>query len=218
MSMASWRFKVFISLVGSVGLGLTVINSFNYLESFSYFTTQSNALATVFFVCLVLFGRRFIPLEHRVVTVLKGSLTLALLVTMLVYHLVLRPILAELYAEYVVFGPQDLIVHYVMPLLVLLDFGLFDVRGRLRHTDPLWFLLFPVLYVLYIAIYGAFGGRFAINGIMSRYPYFFLDVETYGIATVVFWSTLVLMVFLLLGVAIYWFDRGLAKRQVNRST
>ena len=218
MSKASWRFKVLISFVGLVGVGLTIINSFNYLESFSYFTTQSNTLATVFFISLVVFGGRQIPIDHRIVTILKGTLTLGLLVTMLVYHLVLRPILAELYVEYVVFGPQDLIVHYVMPLLVLLDFGFFDVRGRLRHTDPLWFLLFPVLYVLYIAIYGALGGRFAINGIMSRYPYFFLDVETYGIVTVIFWSTLVLVVFFLLGVALYWFDRGLAKRQVNRST
>ena len=217
MTKASWRFKLLVSVVGVVGIGLTVMNSFNLLESFSYFTTQSNALATVFFVGLVFFGGRHMPMDHRVVTILKGTITLALLVTMLVYHLVLRPILAELYVDYVVFGPQDIIVHYAMPLLVLLDFGLFDIRGRMRPIDPVWFLCFPVVYVVYVMFYGAVGGRFAINGIMSRYPYFFLDVETYGIFTVIFWSALILLIFFLLGVALYWFDRGLAKRSTRKS-
>ncbi|TVP94932.1 MAG: hypothetical protein EA374_05475 [Acholeplasmatales bacterium] len=212
MTKASWRFKGFVAVVGGLGMVLTIANSFNLLESFSYFTTQMNALATVLFACLAWFGMRGVTIDCRVLTVFKGAMTLALLVTMLVYHLVLRPVLSELYVDYAVWGVQDLIVHYAMPLLVLLDWGLFDVRGTVRRTDPLWFLLVPLTYVLYVIVYGALGGRFATQDIMARVPYFFLDVETYGLGTVVFWSALVLLVFFLLGVALYWFDRGMDRR------
>ncbi|RDS80217.1 hypothetical protein DWU98_15020 [Dyella monticola] len=67
----------------------------------------------------------------------------------------------------------DVLMHYVVPVLVLV-YSLIAIRGRaLSWNAPLWWSLYPVLYFVYVLVRGA---------LMGRYPYAFIDVSQLGYA------------------------------------
>jgi hypothetical protein len=82
--------------------------------------------------------------------------------------------------EYDVLGYSDLLVHYVVPLMMLLDFVLFDCPIALKKTTPLKWIAIPGIYWVYTVIYALLGGRYVIGESVSRYPYFFMDFEELG--------------------------------------
>ena len=67
------------------------------------------------------------------------------------------------------------VLHYVMPVVVLLDWVLDRPRPPLPFTRALLVLIYPVAWVVYSLVRGA---------IVDWYPYPFLDVETKGYAEV----------------------------------
>ncbi len=67
--------------------------------------------------------------------------------------------------------------------------------------------LFTPLLVIFDYI--NFGGNF-LGG--SKYPYFFLDIEKYGISGVIGNLTFVYILFLLYGYLVYFIDKKLGKK------
>ena len=65
----------------------------------------------------------------------------------------------------------DVALHYVVPVLFLLYWGLAVPKGGLRFADiPKW-LLYPLGYMVYVLIRGALTGL---------YPYYFIDASVLG--------------------------------------
>ncbi len=69
----------------------------------------------------------------------------------------------------------NILLHYVMPPLYLLDWILFVPKRRLIFRQSLYWTIFPLLYAAYVLLHGAFSGY---------YPYPFLDVSSFGYAQV----------------------------------
>jgi hypothetical protein len=65
----------------------------------------------------------------------------------------------------------DIILHYVMPPLFVLDWALFVDKRDLSWTLPLHSFVLPAVYLLWTALHGAFAGF---------YPYPFLNVNRIG--------------------------------------
>ncbi len=55
---------------------------------------------------------------------------------MTVYHFFLAPVIFEM-VGYKPFSPNDIIVHYAIPLMVILDWLLFDPKPTYGPADPL---------------------------------------------------------------------------------
>lgn len=121
-------------------------------EVFSYFTILSVLLALAYFSALVITS-----LSQRAaadnagaglapaLTHFKGGVTLAVTITMTVYHFLLAPMIFEM-VGYQPFTANDIIVHYAIPLLVILDWLLFDPKPAYRRADPLggWASRWPI--------------------------------------------------------------------------
>lgn len=175
-----------------------------------FYTIQSNALCFLFF--LILAFKNIAELKSKGIRGttklsphLKGAVTMTIAVTGLVYHFVLAPMFLSSSANYHLFSWQNILVHYFVPIAVILDWLIFDEKWNFRWFDPLLWILIPVAYFLFIIIRAKTGG--VIEIVKSHYPYFFIDVDLLGWINVLKNAGLLVLGFLLLGYIIYWIDR-----------
>ena len=67
----------------------------------------------------------------------------------------------------------DVLMHYIVPILVVIYSGT-ALRGHaLRWTAPLWWSLYPLIYFVYVLVRGV---------LFDHYPYGFIDVSQLGYA------------------------------------
>ena len=166
-------------------LYLTAGSIANFL---SYFTVLCNLLVAVSLTVLILMpsakaGRFFSTLS------VQTAIALYIFIVGLVYNLVLRGIWAPTGWQLVV----DNLLHVVVPLLYVLYWALFRPKGSLQWRDGLYWLLFPLAYLLYSLIRGP---------LVQWYPYPFLDVAKLGYEKVLINILLMLALFLAAGLAL----------------
>jgi hypothetical protein len=177
------------------GVVLTAAGPATVTGLLPFFTIQSN-VAYGIFAAWAAFRDRATP------AVLKGAVTLYVAITGLVYHLVLtNP------ASGFAVGPvqRDLpeaignqLLHTVVPLLAVLDWLLFDERGRFRWRYALYWLAFPLGYLAFALLRGL---------VVDRYPYPFINVNDLGYDGVSISSVGFAVAFWLLGLAFVAIDR-----------
>jgi len=84
----------------------------------------------------------------------------------------------------------DVILHYVIPILFVIDWLFLVPKETLKAKDAAVWLAFPVVYLVWTFIHGAYS---------SFYPYPFLNVNELGLARVLLNEAGLLIVFLVLG-------------------
>jgi hypothetical protein len=168
-------------------LGGFVIGNF-----FSFFTIESNLLAVIIlFVTglMALFGRSSVGLTY-----LRGATTLYMTTTGIIYVLLLSGMEAALQTT---IPWVNLVLHYILPAVVLLDW-LISYKRPVRYRAALWWLSFPALYLIYSLIRGHMAGW---------YPYPFLNVTRRGYLAVMITSCFVLVFLLGLIAVLCWISR-----------
>ncbi len=158
-----------------------------------YYTVQSNLL------CLVFWGYALIR-RGKVSPRLQGAVTLAILLTCVVYNFVLVPAFFAMGTNYSPYSLSDLLVHTFTPLLMLLDSLLFMDKGKIKRCDPLLWTVIPYAY-------------FAFTLIIGFYPYFFSDPTKNTVPQLIFNLALVTVAFVGAGYALYFVDKRLAGRK-----
>lgn len=184
-------------------------------EVFSYFTILSVLLALTYFSALVITSRGKRSAAENVGVGLapalahfKGGVTLAVTITMTVYHFLLARVIFEM-VGYKPFSPNDIIVHYAIPLMVILDWLLFDPKPTYGPADPLKWLGIPLVYFIFAVLRAQLGGE--LRGVNSRYPYFFIDIDALGIGPVLLNVLLLSIGFLFIGYVLFGVDRYLGQ-------
>ena len=172
------------------------------LEALKYYTNLSNALVLVMLsaqivLCLINL-RRAEPL--CIPAVLKGGVVTAILITFLTYWGVLNNFLPPN-------SFHDATVHYLVPLLTLAEFLLFEPHCRLRLWHPLAWLAPPVAYYGFVVVMRLNDQYF--DG--KEYPYFFMDINAEGWQLVLTVSLALLAVFLICGYLLWLTDRLLGR-------
>lgn len=137
-------------------------------DYFSYFTVLTNTL-----VALVLTVPMFAPaspaarwLAHPCVSAMTAS---AIIVVGLAYHFLLSAINDPVGVEYA----TDLGLHYFVPTLFTLYWVLHAPKAGLRYAHVPAFGIYPAAYFAYLMLRGA---------MIGKYPYFFVDASTIGVA------------------------------------
>ena len=137
------------------------------LNFFSYFTILTNVLMMVAMLLPAILpnsaaGR--VLADPRV----RGGVTLYAAVVGLVYHFLLHA----------TWDPQgwlllaNVLLHYVMPTAMVLDWLMFTPKGRLAPGHALAWLAFPLIY----------GGWTLAHGLtMGWWPYWFINVDALGV-------------------------------------
>ena len=159
----------------------------------SFFTIQSNVLSLIVAAQLARNPQR----DGRLWRVVRLDALLGIAVTGIVYATVLAPIHEPK-------GWQETstnaVVHYVMPIGIVLGWLLFGPRPRIELRIVGLALGWPLAWLWYTLVRGA---------IWHWYPYPFLHVPTHGYLRVIVNSVLVTIVLALVATLFYQLDRRL---------
>lgn len=163
-------FAVLTLVAMGVQLHQSVLNGGSIVNFFSFFTIESNLIAAFVFV---LSGVALLQdKQDDKLALLRGATALYMTTTGIVYVLLLSGLEASLQTAV----PWiNAVVHYIMPAVVFLDWFICLPQQRVRFVRALWWLVFPVCYVIYSLIRGP---------LAHWYPYPFLDPRAHGYAMV----------------------------------
>ena len=97
------------------------------------------------------------------------------------------------------------------------DWFLFRERGKVKWYYPIASAGFPLAYMTFIFIQAAilkFDTSILIPGTNTPliYPYFFVNLETQGVAGVAKWAVLMFVAFMIVGFVFYGIDRILKRK------
>ncbi|MCI0599228.1 MAG: Pr6Pr family membrane protein [Beijerinckiaceae bacterium] len=173
----------------------------NIIRYFSYFTIETNLIIAL---ALTMLCAR--PRAAHFLT--RPSVTSALVVYIIVVGAVYAVLLRHLWHPAGLQFFADIVLHDAISFLYPLYWLIFLPKGGLRWNDPFWWLVYPALYFVYSMIRAA---------ILDTYPYPFLDVSQLGLAMVLVNAALLLVVFLVLGLALVAIDRALSSDSHGRS-
>lgn len=152
----------------------------------SYYTNLSNIVVLIF-QALVLVSL-FLPESEFYAAMQNGILHFCImnviLVTFLVYHYILYPAiiikqeaLTDAEKEAGRRTPNNICVHYIVPLCSVLYWLLFADKDIPFLSTVIW-LLIPTVYFIYILIRAVL--KINIYGKNTPYPYFFIDKNLIG--------------------------------------
>ncbi len=201
----SFIFKLFTFSLTVYGLYLTLKDTPLIGEVLSYFTTLVNVLTGLMYVFFIL-DLVLNQGQNRLLRYFKQSLIVYLMLTLLVYSFVLIPYILANDVHYEIWSIKDLIIHYAVPLMVILDYVFFEKKGELKSFYLGMNLFHLGFYVLYLSFYIALGGRFHLNHVETIYPYFFLDVATIGITNFSLIAITIFLSVIFLGWLVYTID------------
>ncbi|MBX7258140.1 MAG: Pr6Pr family membrane protein [Candidatus Hydrogenedentes bacterium] len=227
MRVAIGSFRFLVAVIAIAGVLLQVLKSSTPLRPFVTFTIQSNLLVAA---CFAVAAWRTFRDRPSVAPLLKGAVTVYILITALVYKFILAgkpndfppPPQAPVYEvqanydssqalrsdEWPV-NPQrkpyslpSKLLHIVVPIMAVADWLLFDARRRYRWRYAVIWIAYPVVYLIFVLSRGVlFPG--------TKYPYPFLDVARIGYHGVASNGAIYGLAFVLLGLAIVAIDRTL---------
>lgn len=162
---------------------------FNPVNYFSYFTILSNL-----FLALVLLITASSNKMFQRATSVRGAAALYMTITGIVYFVLLRGLEESLQTP---IPWVNTVLHYVMPLVGLLDWLLVRSTVRLSRNQLVSWLLFPLLYLIYSLVRGHLTGF---------YPYPFLNVSKQGPLIVTVICLIIMFAFITVGSLLRWLN------------
>lgn len=165
------------------------------MKFFDYFTILSNLLVATVFTTVG--AQRYADgfFAHPKV---KTGVGVYIFITGIVYFFILR----HTWSPTGLWWLADVMLHYVMPGLYLIEWLCFTPKGYLRWRDALRWLLFPLGFAAWALFWGA---------VFGFYPYPFIDVTRLGYPQVLMNSTFMAIGFLVVGLLLVAIDRWLGK-------
>lgn len=171
-----------ISIIFSTGL---LDNNFN-TSIFIMFTTISNILCVIYYLINIITKKTY-PFFY-------GLIIMSITLTFLVAEFVLK-----MSFSFASFSSLSFLgLHYLVPIMTIVDYLLFAKKGKFKKTYPLMWLVFPLAY-------------FIICLITKTYTYPFIDVNNLGISKVITNSLIIAIFFIIIGYILYFLDHTLAK-------
>lgn len=156
--------RMFFGALTLVAVGAQLVihiqHNFSVLNFFSYFTNLSNIFASIVFIV----GAVYL-LEHREPTpaedIIRGASVVAMAIVGIVFSALLQDTDLGTLAPWV-----NVVVHYIMPIAVVVDWLYQSPKSRLSLKQLPYWLIYPLLYLVYTLIRGP---------IAKFYPYPFLN-------------------------------------------
>ena len=141
---------------------------------------------------------------------------MAITITFLIYHFLLSASDFAMPEPYKGHFISSILLHYIIPIMTIFDFIIFDKRGIYTKKDPFTWLLIPSAYFIFSIIRAYLGEPFSGG---SRYPYFFIDIDKYGLGLVLINTVLLAIGFLIIAYSIYFIDnKFLTSSNKNKGT
>lgn len=215
-------FKIFFLLVCGYGLCLhiSLVNVDYNIRMFSYFTVLSNSfcfiMTLIFIIKEVKYKIKNTSVNRNVLlssvytqryAFFKGMSLMAILITFLIYHfMVAKYKYPLLYNNILTLPTSDLIAHYTVPLLYILDWLLFQPKNLNTIKSPIYWTSYPLVYLATIMFRAFFLPRESIL-YLKKFPYFFLDIRVLGIRKFIIFMVLILTAIITVGYTILFIEK-----------
>ena len=206
----------FVGCVASLGIFDNIKNI--RWDFYVHFTNISN------FFCLGIMLTALIQTVKKkedsfvtAVPLLKFIGMLGILLTFLVFNIMLAG--AEGRDPQANWRIGSLTFHVILPIMYVVDWFLFYERGKSKWCYPVQSIAFPLAYAAFLlvqAIILGFDSSILIPTSTTPliYPYFFVNIDTQGVAGVLMWIAILAVVFVAVGYLFYWID-NLGKKNKN---
>jgi hypothetical protein len=172
-------------ITGIIGLTVQFIRVSNRVSMFYYYTILTNILCITIglFLC---FNEKI--KENKLITIIRFLLGPAIIIVFFVSHFFLKNT-SEVYGSIKNIWQliTDLCLHYIVPIIYVVDWILFFPKDKTTWKLPLISLFWPIIYCIFVYIRAFFGSEFYTGYGMSKYPYIFLDIDKIGILSVCLW-------------------------------
>lgn len=180
-----------ITLTKKMSEGFSLIYSLNHY--LSYFTIIINLALATFLFCYSIYPHSKITSWFKKAAI-NGAMCVYILIVGIIFYALLYKDLHLSAIEFIVSHIQ----HAFMPVAYLY-FWYSELRdSSLRYWDGVRWLIVPFVYFIYLMVRGQ---------IVGKYPYFFVDIEKFGIPKVAMFAAAILMFFLLVGSLLIFVDR-----------
>lgn len=165
-----------ISLIASV-YGLIITSITTGLMVFTYYTTLSNVAVDVALLLFIIADIKYLTTGKNVKTngmyTVKYVMTVVISLTFLIYMCILAPFNKDgFFAAYFNNYAGSFGVHFLGPVLAILDFILFDYNFKSSIKHVFAAIVPPLVYVVLVVILSSFGMRWSGN---MHAPYNFLN-------------------------------------------
>ena len=174
------------------------------INTLSYFTILTNLIVAIVSTASALRGASNTSDTFLTRPSTMSAVTVYIFIVGLTYSLLLRSIWDPTGLSLVL----DVALHDITPILYVLFWLFFVPKGTLRWSQPLYWLIYPLLYVLYSLVRGAITGR---------YPYYFVDVTLLGYPKALLNTVLLLIGFWIVGLIAVAIDRFAGRSHLNRT-
>lgn len=198
-------YKIIIVIACGFGIYLN-FKAFTVGGAIIYYTVQSNVMCFIFYLVTVILKLTGKLKKNSIYYILKGMVTMAITITMVVFQFVITDSGMEAYV-----GNElaSIMAHLVVPLLVMSDYVIFGEKGNLKKNYPFIWSATLVFYVIFDFVYVALGGRF---GDGSIYPYLYMNIEVNGLLKVIISCITIFILFIGYGTIIQTIDQKLGKK------
>jgi len=134
----------------------------------------------------------------------KSAIALYIAIVGIVYNLALRQLWNPEGFQLV----ADVILHTAIPIMYVVYWFIFVPKGELNWTNPLSWLIYPLLYFSYTLIQGA---------LSNQYSYPFLDVSRLGYLSVLFNAVMLTDGFFVLGEIFVGIDKLMSRTPIQNA-
>ena len=209
LSMATKVIIIGLSLIGLYCVSGLTQGKFR-IETLIYFTNLSIVFCILYYPLALLIpggGGNIIigNIVFNIMGYLNGAVVLCVTVTMSVYNFALVPHIRKNNATYKLFSFSDIIVHYAVPTLAIMDWLFFAQKGLFSFYSPfIWSAIF-LAYYFFLLIRARYGK--ALEYTQSRYPYYFINADLLGVKRTAKNLCFLSLAIIALGYGITLFDR-----------
>lgn len=204
--------QVYRSLLAALGiLGVSLQIAQDGWSMLLYYTVLSNILVFSFLIYLVKAEQDKADLTATGLVRIKGGVTMAITITFVIYHFLLAPLAkAEDF-----WNIRNFLVHYIVPIGMIMDTLVWDKKRSYRLIDPILWSVTPLAYCL-LALFNGLVTKLPVPGAVdSPFPYFFINVSKYGWLTVLQNSLGIFIGYVLVGYLLVISKYFLGKKQSN---
>ncbi|MFX0007628.1 MAG: Pr6Pr family membrane protein [Promethearchaeota archaeon] len=175
----------FTLIAGAIIYSFTYGSILGWFNSFIAFTMQTNLIVTLWFTFAIFWFNKPELLE-KFLRPVKGAFTLYITITFLFFAILLSPFYHP--TGWAAFS--NLVLHYITPIAFILDWVLTETKLRYKWNYILYWMIYPLCYLVFVFIYGTFTGN---------YIYYFLDINALGISGYFIFISILIAVGLALG-------------------
>lgn len=173
--------KSLLIIIALIGVYLSLFGHDDFMTSIIgllYFTIQSNIwIMTITIIFLVKDIISYVtkkPWSNNTLLIIKFVFTVAITVTFLVFFIMLAPSLPVKYLT----SFNNLSVHFLVPILSIIDFFWFCEKINLKKFSFLYGCIPNLLYLIFALIISTIDGITYSDG--AKVPYFFMDYTKLG--------------------------------------